>query len=126
MTSRHTLTNYLVRLISAVALLTVAFSHVPAVTNAADSIDLSTYAFPDGSVPALCISDRGDRDNPTAAANLCEYCRLSGAAVLPEPDCGADLLFRLSQPVEQTPRPEIPAALPVHIASKPLRGPPQL
>lgn len=126
MTSRHILANYLVRLISAVALLTVAFSHVPAVSNAADGIDLSEYAFPDGSVPVLCISGNVDRNDPSAAANPCEYCRLSGAALLPQPDCGASLLFRLSQPVEQMPRTAVPAARPVHVASKPLRGPPQL
>lgn len=124
--SRQTLVNYLVRLISAVALLTVAFSHVPAVSNAADGIDVSAYAFPDGSVPVLCISGKVDRDDPSATTNPCEYCRLSGAVVLAEPDCGADLLFRLSRPVEKAPRLAVHTVRPVHVASKPLRGPPHI
>lgn len=114
------------RLISALALLTTAFAHVPAVSGAADSADLSAYAFPDGSMPVFCISGKVDADDPFAAANPCEYCRLSGSMVAAEPVCGVDALFRLAQPVKQFPCPGVDPVTTAYIASKPLRGPPQV
>jgi hypothetical protein len=72
----------LVRITCALALLLVAFAHRP-MAFAAVSFDVSAYTLPDGTIPDLCIP--GNAGTGEVHPTGCEFCRLAGAVILPEP-----------------------------------------
>jgi len=81
-------TQWLVRILCAVALLLVGFAHRPVVFAAElTPIELAQYRLPDGTLPVLCITERtpDGKEHSKAYMPGCEACRISAAAVLPTP-----------------------------------------
>ena len=77
-----------VRILCAIALLCLGFSHQPPTADAASiSIsDFEQYVLPDGTSPVLCLSDMdGQSHGGKKAGNGCEACRLSASILLPAP-----------------------------------------
>ncbi len=75
-----------VRVVCAVALVCVGLAHKPPVVGpaAAAPVELTQYAFPDGTLPVLCLP--GDEDGTGGdGSNLCAACRLTADIVLPAP-----------------------------------------
>ena len=75
-----------VRALCVLALLSLAFAHKPPNVMAA-VIATASLQLPDGSYADLCVGDHGVKHS--SANPQCEACRLSAAALLPEPDAGA-------------------------------------
>lgn len=86
----------LVRVLCAIALLSVGFAHKPPVLGVPDGIALNDYQYvlPDGTRPDNCLSLAGGHDGGGLALNKgCEACRLGAAAALPGPaDTLGDLM----------------------------------
>lgn len=77
-----------VRVLCAIALLSVGFAHKPPALDVPDSIALSAhqYVLPDGTLPENCLSLGGGQDDGGLPLGKdCEACRLSAAAALPGP-----------------------------------------
>lgn len=95
--------QWLVRILCAVALLSVGFAHQPAVANTAEptEFELAQYRLPDGTLPVLCITER----TPDGKAYLpgCEACRIAAAALLPLPP--TDILAHLGFITPDVPAP---------------------
>lgn len=88
-----------VRMLCALALVFVAFAHQPVAAFPAQTIDLSAYTLPDGTVPSLCLTDSGDGDHHKSAwhGTGCEACRLVSSVILPVPSVISD---RKIQPLQ--------------------------
>ncbi|HSO46633.1 MAG TPA: hypothetical protein VLQ68_01760 [Rhizobiaceae bacterium] len=112
--------NLATRIACAVALVLVALAHRPAVSVAAD---LSAYALPDGSIPALCLPGE-DGGNDIAGDAGCEFCRISSAVLLPAPPAFAwpAKVFgeRIASNTDATP------ARRSEFGTRSLRGPPSI
>lgn len=82
-------TQWLVRILCAVALLSVGFAHSPAVSSAAEltAVELAQYRLPDGTLPVLCVTEKtpDGKEHSKAYMPGCEACRISAAALLPTP-----------------------------------------
>jgi hypothetical protein len=81
-------TRLLVRILCAVALLSVGFAHRPAVSAAElTPVELAQYRLPDGTLPVLCVTERtpDGKEHSKAYMPGCEACRISAAALLPTP-----------------------------------------
>ncbi|NTJ61640.1 hypothetical protein G6M50_29095 [Agrobacterium rhizogenes] len=82
-------TQWLVRILCAMALLSVGFAHQPivAVADEISPIELAQYRLPDGSLPVLCVTykDADGKVHGKAFVPGCEACRIASAAVLPAP-----------------------------------------
>jgi hypothetical protein len=81
-------TQWLVRILCAVALLSVGFAHRPAVSAAElTPIELAQYRLPDGTLPVLCVTERtpDGKEHSKAYMPGCEACRISAAILLPTP-----------------------------------------
>lgn len=77
----------MVRIICALSLLMIGFSHQP--VTAAPALDKGAYELPDGTFSTLCTtSDTGSKQSP-ARSHACDACRLTNAVILSEP---ADLV----------------------------------
>lgn len=73
-----------VRLLSALALILVAFAHAP--LNLRVVPDAAAYAFPDGSIPVICVTLPGDDGSPGVDhGSPCDACLISGSIVVPVP-----------------------------------------
>ena len=75
-----------VRILCAVALFSVGFSHRMPEVRAADFV-AAAYALPDGSLPDLCLT-KGSKDADGQfhyRDGSCDACLISGAIVLPRP-----------------------------------------
>lgn len=116
--------QYLVRIVLAIALLFVAFSHAPAGSVGAERPELAAYVLPDGSVASLCLSGYPDKQLP-GRVNSCEYCRLAAAVLLPEPVSFRDPLFRWLAAGADRPYGQSSTVIAVYSPATPLRGPPQ-
>ncbi len=92
-----------VRILCAIALLCLGFAHKPpTVDGSTISIaELEQYAFPDGTLPVLCLSDMDGKTNHSGkkAGNGCEACRLSASILLPAPADASGWL--ISQPADR-------------------------
>ena len=107
------------RILCAVALLSVGLAHRPAVAGQPDALTLAQYVLPDGTLADLCIGDKvGGKAKHVVPAN-CEACRIGNAMLLPVPSdlAGIRRAFRHAStfpPVEeaQRTRRERPGALP--------------
>lgn len=112
--------RFAVRFISALALVFVAFAHRPLNAGGPTLPDASAYAFPDGSVPIICVTLPGGKDtgNHTAHALPCDACLIAGSILVPTPvDIAAaaprpaeHLVFAVSEPILA--RPAFPPAAP--------------
>lgn len=74
-----------VRLLGALALVLVAFAHrpLPAVSTLPDA---TAYAFPDGSIPVICVTSPGEDAPRDVRHGLpCDACLVAGAVLLPPP-----------------------------------------
>lgn len=82
-------TQWLVRILCAVALLFVGFAHRPAVSIAAEPtpFELAQYRLPDGTLPVICVTERTPDGQEHSKAYMpgCEACRISAAVLLPAP-----------------------------------------
>ena len=78
----------LIRLVCALALVLVGFSHkVPSFAAAPSPTELSAYVLPDGTIPVICFSGQ-DEDGGSSCqlyGTGCEACLISSAAMLPLP-----------------------------------------
>jgi hypothetical protein len=73
-----------VRFISALALVVVAFAHRP--LDVGGIPDASAYAFPDGSVPVICVTLPGESKGNSVDHGLpCGACLVSASVLLPVP-----------------------------------------
>ncbi|TXI03671.1 MAG: hypothetical protein E6Q76_13500 [Rhizobium sp.] len=86
------------RLLCAIALISVGFVHHPAVSIAAEpsSREFAQYRLPDGSLPVICTTERTPDGKEHGKTHMpgCEACRISAAAILPAPQ--SELCDRLS------------------------------
>lgn len=76
------------RVLCAIALLSVGFAHKPPALDVPGGIALSAhqYVLPDGSLPDNCLSLGGGQDDGGLTLGKdCEACRLSAVAALPGP-----------------------------------------
>jgi hypothetical protein len=74
-----------VRLLCAIALLSVGFMHKPVVSYAASAPQNQAYQLPDGTFADLCTIHAGDQHKGKRADHGCEACRLSASVLVPEP-----------------------------------------
>ena len=84
------------RIVCAVALLCIGFAHMPPAVGQAQpsSLELAHYAFPDGTLPVLCLP--GDEGGPGGDAGMgkgCAACRLNADFTLPVPQGMTARLF---------------------------------
>ena len=85
------------RILCAVALLSVGFAHRPAMAaNVPSAVELAQYVLPDGTMPDLCLDGMVDGKEKHATPIKCEACRIGSAMLLPAPAdlAGAALAFR--------------------------------
>lgn len=108
-----------VRFLSALALVFVAFAHAP--LNLRVVPDAAAYAFPDGSIPVICVTLPGDNGAPGVEhGSPCDACLISGSVIVPVP---ADLARPVVEPsVAVT---HFAAAPPARRAAWPPAAPPQ-
>lgn len=101
--------QWLVRILCAVALLSVGFAHQPAVasTGQPTELELAQYRLPDGSLPVLCITERtpDGKEHGKAYVPGCEACRIAAAALLPLPP--TDIFAHLGFAKADVPAPTI-------------------
>ena len=85
------------RILCAVALLSVGFAHRPAFATQPTAIELAHYVLPDGTLPDICLNDRVDGKVKHAFPVKCEACRIGSAMLVPVPadPGGAGLDYRL-------------------------------
>jgi hypothetical protein len=114
-----------IRIAAAFALVFAAVSHGSLTSPDPDRTDLAAYALPDGSLPVLCLGGQPGDEDTSGDANPCELCRLSGAAVVPEPDDCTDHRFRLASNTTRPPGGQFQIIASVFVASNPSRGPPR-
>lgn len=121
MTANLTRATLYLRILCAVALVSLAFAHKPPQVLAA-IIETTALQLPDGSYADLCIGERGT-SIPGVPAGKCEACLLGGQTVLPPPsDCSwliASFASLENRPVSDK---AVPVASPV--AQPRSRGPP--
>ena len=120
----HKTFNTVTRLLCVIALLFVGFAHRVPTASPQPDVDLSAYALPDGTLPVICHTPAGTGDGGgnIVLSGDCEFCRLSGAAVLPTPNkilvplcAAADVPVRIIHDLTD---------FSVHFAGTPTRGPP--
>ncbi|MCO5157997.1 MAG: hypothetical protein M9945_14820 [Aquamicrobium sp.] len=92
------------RIVCAVALLCIGFfAHMPPSVGQAQpsSLELTHYAFPDGTLPVLCLP--GDEGGNAGMGKGCSACRLNADFALPVPQgMTAWLLPRLERDLPPT------------------------
>lgn len=96
-----------VRLLSAVALILLAFAHKPVVVAQYSPAELAAFALPDGSLPVLCLPSGAEHDDGKYAHDApCDACRISSASLLAVPEC--DFGPRLLAAHFSLPLPDVP------------------
>ena len=77
--------RFWVRFFSALALVLVAFAHRP-LDLGGNVPEASAYAFPDGSIPVICVTLPAEKGDPHAPHALpCDACLIAGAIAVPAP-----------------------------------------
>ena len=97
MTRRMTRWAACLRILCAVALLSVGFAHRPAMAaDAPSAVELAQYVLPDGTLADICLNDMVDGKHKPAAPAKCEACRIAGSLLMPAPAdlAGVPLAFR--------------------------------
>src|SRR4051812_28124759 len=75
-----------VRLLGALSLMLVTFAHQPLEAKGRGVPEAAAYAFPDGSIPVICVTLPAKNDNVPAARLLpCGACLISGSVLVPMP-----------------------------------------
>jgi hypothetical protein len=75
-----------VRLLSALSLVLVAFAHQPLDLRGPSIPDASAYAFPDGSIPVICVTLPGQKGDAQVTHGLpCGACLIAGSILVPTP-----------------------------------------
>ncbi|MGE0500124.1 MAG: hypothetical protein AB7I79_00560 [Rhizobiaceae bacterium] len=80
--------RFAVRFIGVLALVLVAFAHRPPALAPASGFDASAWAFPDGSVPVICVTlPTGEGQTPAGQRHAlpCDACIVSAALAVPAP-----------------------------------------
>ncbi|WP_411037275.1 hypothetical protein [Shinella sp. BYT-45] len=85
MTRRMTRWAACLRILCALALLSVGFAHRPASAAQPGILEFAAHVLPDGTMPDLCIGDRVDGRVKHAGPLKCEACRIGNAMLVPEP-----------------------------------------
>lgn len=68
----------------AIALVWASVAHRPIIiSNTSQTVDLSAYVLPDGTIPVICFGGEGDGKNTSSQA--CPFCTLASAVIFPEP-----------------------------------------
>ncbi len=88
-----------VRVLSALALLFLSFAHQPVFARQITPSMAADYLLPDGTIGDICfgldgIDGKGHGSSHEAMAPVCDYCRLSGSVLLPEPAGEGYLVIR--------------------------------
>ncbi|OWV84686.1 hypothetical protein ATY79_11185 [Rhizobium sp. R693] len=96
-------TGWFVRVICAIALLSLGFSHqVPGVARGAlASAELTEYVLPDGTLPVICTdgSKRTVDHHGKVHGHGCEACRIAASTLLPLPDLADVVRLRIDTDV---------------------------
>lgn len=90
-----------VRFISMLALVFVVFAHRPLDAGGSTLPEASAYAFPDGSVPVICVTlagEKGGADQHAAHALPCDACLIAGSILVPTP---VDIAAHQPRPAER-------------------------
>ena len=75
-----------VRLLGALSLILVAFAHQPLDLRGSRLPDASAYAFPDGSIPVICVTVGDDKGGAHVThAMPCDACLVAGSILVPAP-----------------------------------------
>jgi hypothetical protein len=94
----------LVRLVSALSLVLVAFAHLPLDAWGRGVPNASDYAFPDGSIPVICVTLPAKNSNVLAAHLLpCGACLIAGSILVPIPAGLAPPSFEAGRAVVNAP-----------------------
>ena len=73
-------------LFGALSLILVTFAHQPLDPRVSTVPDASAYAFPDGSIPVICVTLPGDKGDAHIARGLpCDACLVAGSILVPAP-----------------------------------------
>lgn len=93
MFDRITGTGKWLRIVCAVAFLCIGFAHAPRFAGQPQSsaLELAHFAFPDGSLPVLCLSD-DEGGGDAGLGKGCEACLLTADLVVPLPGDAAQWL----------------------------------
>lgn len=96
MTRRMTRWAACLRILCAVALLSVGFAHRPASAFEPTALELAQYVLPDGTLPDLCLGGMVDGKTTHVVPGKCEACRIGSNLLMPEPAdlAGAVFAFR--------------------------------
>ncbi|MDL2398046.1 hypothetical protein [Rhizobium mayense] len=82
-------TQWMVRILCALALTFVGFAHQSPVSNTDEltPAQLAQYQLPDGTLPVLCVIYKGTdgKEHAKTHAPGCEACRIAAATLLPAP-----------------------------------------
>ncbi|AVA25534.1 MULTISPECIES: hypothetical protein [unclassified Rhizobium] len=82
-------TQWMVRIMCALALVLVGFAHQPPISDADEltPAKLVQYRLPDGTLPILCVTYKGTdgKEHSKTHAPGCEACRIATAVLLPAP-----------------------------------------
>jgi len=92
--------HFALRIICAIALVSLSFAHQPLALAKGSSSNLSAYLLPDGSLPILCSSSGDGSKKGNGRTDTCEACRLATSIAVPlAPSFGQ----RLAAPVSAIP-----------------------
>ena len=94
------------RILCAIALLSVGFAHKPVLAFAAPAPQSVAFQLPDGSFADLCTVHDGDQHKGKMTDHGCEACRLSASILMPTPPVQAGEILRISADVLVFERPE--------------------
>lgn len=84
MKSKRSIRSKLLHFLCTFSLVLLAFSHRPAVLDAAQIAELSLGPLPNGMEYVICLTDGSDGSAPVSG-NHCEACRIGSAILVPSP-----------------------------------------
>lgn len=75
------------RILCAIAFLSVGFAHKAPFAEAAQAVKFAAYTLPDGTVPDICLNNDagGSHQKKHVLDRDCEACRISASVLLPVP-----------------------------------------
>ena len=94
------------RILCAVALLSVGFAHNPVMAFAATANQAAAYQLPDGSFAELCTVNDLDQHKGKMSDHGCEACRLTTSTLIPTAPIVAGDILRISTDARVFERPE--------------------
>ncbi len=110
-----------IRVLCALSLALLAFGHQPLQLPRTNTLAIAAHAFPDGTVPVICLTDAaGKGDQKQAHRNDCDSCRVSSSFFLAAPECPTS-----ADSIAAEIRPQLPAPPLLARAAYPPSAPPQ-